>query len=941
MTTNEYFDNADQTAFVKGTNAKAEDVDNKFDAITTGLDKLPTEAQLKRGTINYAGSSTGSANAYIVTLPYVPSGYVDGLEITFKANHTNTDTATIDVNSLGVKSIRDQQGTALSAGDLLSGKTYTVVYNSTSGYCEVRNLTTGTISDILTVAGISSDVTTVSGISSDVTTVSDISANVTTVAGISANVSTTAGISANITTVAGISANVTSVAGNATNINAVAAIDSDVTTVSGINADVTTVAGVSADVTTVAGISSDVTTVSTINADVTTVSGISADVTTTAGIESDITTVAGIYTEVQNVAANTIGWNFSTTTSMADPGSGIIRLNNATPASVTAIAVDDFDSLGNDVSTYVTTWADSTSTNKGTMVIRQGTSFAVYTITGLTDNTGWSQLAVTYVIGSGSFSNSTLSFVSFAKTGDAGGTANTIAALRAVSPVLNQSVQPLGYYDIGDGGGGPTRIGKTAPAGGLTDNGGSIIKPGGAVGDAIAEGELYWGWEWSGPINVKWFGGSLPNAARTGLPVYIPSGTYYENECVNPNATDSKIFFGDGTDKTIINFDDSGLANSDSLFYAPTNLEKLSIVGSAKQAIGIEVRNKNGVAGTFVGHVNISDISISGCHKALSIDSIFSSSVRRLKLHYNANGLFLTPVDNGGDSGYLTDTVFESININFNDNYAFYSAPPKKSPGVTFLNCAFQGSTIIEDYVNVFSFNLDPYNVINLYLGGDGGVVAHTLLNGNGIINGIYDNSTTGISFGTGTSVFDMSNIKPTLSSPGFVGGSSANTELIIRNSRLTNLPAYKRLELNNVTIGGEKSPNKMVSSKILSLLGDGSTNSLFTIDIGTSTSNGVLTCPFVITVLQSGLYRQVAGGTINIMWVSTGGTDVSDITMFGLIKNVTSGTLSDPTFSVSIASNIITVEVAITTDLASSTTRAIVYPGTMLGNNLPSISGL
>jgi hypothetical protein len=106
---------------------------------------------------------------------------------------------------------------------------------------------------------------------------------------------------------------------------------------------------------------------------------------------------------------------------MADPGSGIMRFNNATLASVTAIAFDDNNSASADVSAYVLTWDDATSANKGTLTIRQGTAnYAIFNVTGLTDNSGWTEVAVTHVSSSGSFSNATLTFVDFDRTGDAG-----------------------------------------------------------------------------------------------------------------------------------------------------------------------------------------------------------------------------------------------------------------------------------------------------------------------------------------------------------------------------------------------------------------------------------------------------------------------------------------------------------------------------------------
>ena len=255
--------------------------------------------------------------------------------------------------------------------------------------------------DIGTVAGISANVTTVAGISSDVTTVAADGADIGTVAGISANVTTVAGVSANVTTVAGIAADVTTVAADGTDIGTVAGISSDVTSVAGVSANVTTVAGISGNVTTVAGISSDVTSV--------------------AGVASDVTTVAGISGDVSAVAAQVVGYAFSTTTAMADPGSGNVRFNNATLASVTAVAIDDLDSNGVDQSAYIALWDDSTNTVKGTLVFRTaGGDVATFNITGLIDNAGWFELAVTHVASSGTFSNAEDTFIGFTRAGDKG-----------------------------------------------------------------------------------------------------------------------------------------------------------------------------------------------------------------------------------------------------------------------------------------------------------------------------------------------------------------------------------------------------------------------------------------------------------------------------------------------------------------------------------------
>jgi len=125
-----------------GTTARSGQVNTILDAIDTGLDKLPSETSLKRGTTNYA-EDTGAANAYVVSLTYAPTSYTDGMEVIFKASAVNTGASTINVNSLGVKTIRRGDGSALAAGDIPANKIVTVRYNSTSDYFEIQGGVTG------------------------------------------------------------------------------------------------------------------------------------------------------------------------------------------------------------------------------------------------------------------------------------------------------------------------------------------------------------------------------------------------------------------------------------------------------------------------------------------------------------------------------------------------------------------------------------------------------------------------------------------------------------------------------------------------------------------------------------------------------------------------------------------------------------------------------
>ena len=86
-------------------------------------------------------------------------------------------------------------------------------------------------------------------------------------------------------------------------------------------------------------------------------------------------------------------WKFDTTTTESSPASGDIRFNNATPASVTKIFINDFTNSGGDASAYL-----STLQSGDVVYIQQeddSASFLTATLTAdITDNTGWFTLDV-------------------------------------------------------------------------------------------------------------------------------------------------------------------------------------------------------------------------------------------------------------------------------------------------------------------------------------------------------------------------------------------------------------------------------------------------------------------------------------------------------------------------------------------------------------------
>ncbi len=77
-------------------------------------------------------TDTGAANAYVVALPLAPGAYYAGMVIRMKAATANTGASTINVNSLGVKSIVRPDGTALTGQDIKASQVVTLVYDGTS-----------------------------------------------------------------------------------------------------------------------------------------------------------------------------------------------------------------------------------------------------------------------------------------------------------------------------------------------------------------------------------------------------------------------------------------------------------------------------------------------------------------------------------------------------------------------------------------------------------------------------------------------------------------------------------------------------------------------------------------------------------------------------------------------------------------------------------------
>ena len=75
--------------------------------------------------------STGSANAYLVAANRTISAYYDGMRQGFHASFANTGAATLDIDSVGAKTIKKNHDVDLASGDIEANQYVEVVYSAT------------------------------------------------------------------------------------------------------------------------------------------------------------------------------------------------------------------------------------------------------------------------------------------------------------------------------------------------------------------------------------------------------------------------------------------------------------------------------------------------------------------------------------------------------------------------------------------------------------------------------------------------------------------------------------------------------------------------------------------------------------------------------------------------------------------------------------------
>jgi len=118
----------------------------------------------------YYAADAGANDTYAITLSPAPAGYVTGAHYRFKANTVNTGAATINVNSLGAKTIKKAAGgitTDLADNDIRAGQFVDLVYDGTN--MQMQSLLgnaaagSGTVTSIATTSPITGGTITATG----------------------------------------------------------------------------------------------------------------------------------------------------------------------------------------------------------------------------------------------------------------------------------------------------------------------------------------------------------------------------------------------------------------------------------------------------------------------------------------------------------------------------------------------------------------------------------------------------------------------------------------------------------------------------------------------------------------------------------------------------------------------------------------------------------
>lgn len=139
-------------------------------------------------------------------------------------------------------------------------------------------------------------------------------------------------------------------------------------------------------------------------------------------------------------------YTWSSNTASSDPGSGNVKANNATLASITALYISETDGDGASLAAEIATLDDNTSTIRSKVKVTCSTGYFIFKVTGAnTDNGTWDTLTGSVVSSYGTISGAVR--VLFMLTGDKGDTGATGATGAAGATGATGATGPNTGYD--------------------------------------------------------------------------------------------------------------------------------------------------------------------------------------------------------------------------------------------------------------------------------------------------------------------------------------------------------------------------------------------------------------------------------------------------------------------------------------------------------------
>lgn len=140
--------------------------------------------------------------------------------------------------------------------------------------------------------------------------------------------------------------------------------------------------------------------------------------------------------------AVSIPYIFSTTTTVADPGTGTLRLNQAAQNTATAVLADLSDANTTDVTDVLALFDESTSAVKGFLrIVKLGdaTDWLLFSVSAMTSPSGYRDITVSNVASSAAspFADGDSILLEFSRTGDKGSSSDTVLySARTANTVL-------------------------------------------------------------------------------------------------------------------------------------------------------------------------------------------------------------------------------------------------------------------------------------------------------------------------------------------------------------------------------------------------------------------------------------------------------------------------------------------------------------------------